>query len=211
MIGEMSMGLVISRNGSIKDYSLPSELPLRRSFKTHQKDQDFGNELDELSQDSKEKENQKQRMKLAQQSYQKSEQNTQSLRHVWLAKEVMTKPVHTLEENQSAYEAFETMKKFNFHHIPVTRDGALVGMVSDRDLLPYNESQLRTMKLQQVGPRDIIAARDTSDLRSISAIMLSENISALPILDKNSKLIGIITKSDIIRLVMKHGPLEIHV
>lgn len=205
------MSLVISRNGSIKDYSLPTELPLRRVIKSQTKENDFESALAELSPEEREKEFHRQKMKQANKSYQKSEQHIQSHRHIWLAKEVMTKPVQTLEETTSANEAMDLMKKFNFHHVPVTRDGKLVGMVSDRDLLPYRDSELRNMQLIQVGPKEVIAARELTDLRTISAIMLSENISALPILDKNSELIGIITKSDILRLVMKHGPLEIHV
>ncbi|GAB4014044.1 MAG: hypothetical protein Fur0010_11620 [Bdellovibrio sp.] len=205
------MNLVISRNGSIKDYSLPTELPLRRVIKSQNKENDFESALAELSPEEKEKEFYRQKMKQANKSYQKSEQQIQSHRHIWLAKQVMTKPVQTLEETTSAHEAKDLMKKFNFHHVPVTRDGKLVGMVSDRDLLPYRDSELRNMRLVQVGPKEVIAARELTDLRTISAIMLSENISALPVLDKNSELIGIITKSDILRLVMKNGPLEIHV
>jgi len=205
------MGLVISKNGMIRDFALPSELPLRRVVKSHAKETEFDDVLDSEDKDSKDREHQRRRMKQAELSYHKTEQNTQTSRHIWLAKEVMTRPVHTLDEKSSAIEALEMMKKFLFHHVPVTREGVLVGMVSDRDLLPYSERELRNMSLDQIGPKEIIAAKDNTDLRTISAIMLSQGISAIPILSKTSLLLGIITKSDILRLVIKNGPFEIHV
>jgi len=192
----------------VRDFALPSELPLRRVVKSHAKETEFDDVLDS---EDKEHEHQRRRMKQAELSYQKAEQNTQTKRHIWLAREAMSKPVHTLDEKSSAIEALELMKKFLFHHVPVTRDGVLVGMVSDRDLLPYSQNELRNMRLEQIGPKEIIATKENTDLKTISAIMLSQGISAIPILSKNSLLIGIITKSDILRLVIKNGPFEIHV
>lgn len=203
------MGLIISKNGIVRDFALPAELPLRRVVKSHAKETEFDEVLD--GEDSKEKEHQKRRMRQAEQSYQKTEQNTHTSKHIWLAKEAMTRPVHTLDEKSVAIDALDLMNKFHFHHVPVTREGVLVGMVSDRDLLPFSENQLRTMKLEQIGPKEIIAANENTDLKTISAIMLSQGISAIPILSKNSQLLGIITKSDILRLVIKNGPFEIHV
>ena len=51
------------------------------------------------------------------------------------AREIMTSPVVSLEEDDSVEEAVELMLKKNIDQIPVVRDGKPVGMIARRDLL----------------------------------------------------------------------------
>ena len=47
--------------------------------------------------------------------------------------------------------------------------------------------------------RSLLLVRDNSDLADTARIMIRHEISGLPVIDKEEKLTGIITKSDIIR------------
>lgn len=49
-------------------------------------------------------------------------------------KDWMTTNVVTVEPDTSVRRAFAMMKKHGFHHLPVVRDGKLMGIVTDRDL-----------------------------------------------------------------------------
>ncbi|MBI3603684.1 MAG: CBS domain-containing protein [Nitrospirae bacterium] len=50
---------------------------------------------------------------------------------------VMSSPVITIEIDRSAHEASDLMAEKGIRHLAVTQDGAIVGMVSVRDLLRY--------------------------------------------------------------------------
>jgi CBS domain-containing protein len=49
--------------------------------------------------------------------------------------EVMSAPVHTTEARTSVWEAAQLMLEHGIGHLPVLRDGSLVGVLSSRDLL----------------------------------------------------------------------------
>jgi CBS domain-containing protein len=48
---------------------------------------------------------------------------------------VMTSPVETIEEEATAEEAVEKMGRAHIKHLPVVRDGKLVGILSDTDIM----------------------------------------------------------------------------
>lgn len=52
-------------------------------------------------------------------------------------KEVMSMPVITCEPDTSLLELIAIMEKKNIQHVPVVKDGKLVGMVSSYDLAIY--------------------------------------------------------------------------
>jgi CBS domain-containing protein len=51
------------------------------------------------------------------------------------AREVMSRPLRTLDARTPLYGALLMMLEENVHHVPVVRDGEVVGLVSERDLL----------------------------------------------------------------------------
>lgn len=57
--------------------------------------------------------------------------------------EVMTPDPDTLEPDSTAQEALAFMQKRRYRHLPITRDGLLLGMVSIRDLFDVVTRQLK--------------------------------------------------------------------
>jgi CBS domain-containing protein len=50
-------------------------------------------------------------------------------------KEIMSKPIVTIQETHSLIDALQTMQKNNFRRLPVTnKEGKLVGIVTDKDI-----------------------------------------------------------------------------
>jgi CBS domain-containing protein len=54
----------------------------------------------------------------------------------------------------------------------------------------------------------LIATPDTP-IRDIARTMVEERIGSLPILDLRDTLVGIITRSDILRALITHGPMRL--
>ena len=128
-----------------------------------------------------------------------------------LVKDWMTGEVITVEEDVSIMKASRLMKEKGFQHLPVVRQGALTGIVSDRDLkeaqpskattldiheLYYLLDKLKVKKVMSKNPHTV-SGDETTD--KAAALMLKHDISALPVADQRGDLQGIITKGDVFR------------
>jgi acetoin utilization protein AcuB len=130
----------------------------------------------------------------------------------------MTSPVQVLPSDSTVSDAWTVMTHKGFHHIPViSMHGALVGMVSDRDLMRHAPGlntgtipvQAAQRRLAEVMTTRVISATPATDIREIARIMLDERIHAVPILDGHRRLVGILSARDLLRGIANHGPLEL--
>jgi CBS domain-containing protein len=77
--------------------------------------------------------------------------------------QVMVSPLHTLPETASAQDAALLMSRHSIRHVPITRDGSLVGVVSERDLFALQRLSLKNISTA------IRSAQDTASLPLIAA------------------------------------------
>jgi acetoin utilization protein AcuB len=139
------------------------------------------------------------------------------------AHQIMTSPVVTLTPDTTITQAWRLFRERRFRHIPViTADRKVYGIISDRDLLryaatsgnipPYSETAPEASKLitPLVKTRVIAASRDT-EIREIAKILFEQRVGAMPVLTETGLLEGIITRSDILRTLVNHAPLELWV
>ena len=151
-------------------------------------------------------------------AYQQQANQDQHSKQVLLARDLMTSPVVTLPSDSTLSDAWTVMTHKGFRHIPViSMHGALVGMVSERDLLRHVPglsagtipSQAAQHRLAEIMTTRVISATAATDIREIARIMLDERIHAVPILDGNRSLVGILSARDLLRGIANHGPIEL--
>lgn len=126
-----------------------------------------------------------------------------------LVRYYMSSPVVTVPESLSCRAALALFRERGFRRAPVERDGALVGIVSDRDVLTalptrIGELEARTLELEReitVGQvmqeRPVTTTPDTH-LEDVARVMIANKLSALPVVDGHV-LAGILTESDLFR------------
>lgn len=154
---------------------------------------------------SKSGENQQAISEYQQQSGQKDTQ-----RKIRLAKEIMASPVMTLDiDKHTPQDAWHLMQKHHIRHIPVIRKQQLMAIVCERDLLLYvmNNSELPD-HLNAIMVQQIHAASPDTDIHQLAHVMFDEHIGSLPIVDTKRKVIGIVTRSDILKVMSHYGPME---
>lgn len=148
----------------------------------------------------------------------------QSAEHVsmdkLLARQIMVSPVMTLTSETTVDEAMQLFRARGFHHVPVVANeaGGLLGMVSDGDLLHHLAGVSEDFRHQPpqsgatpVGPlmkSPVLTASVDTDVRYIARLFVERHIGAMPITD-DGELVGIITRSDLLRSVMRHFVLEL--
>lgn len=145
--------------------------------------------------------------------YEQVDSFTQSTRAKILAREIMSSPVVTLPVTASLSQAWEMVHSKRFRHIPVLgADDSMAGILSDRDLFRGTmESVLSgtTWSTKQVGSpirnlvsHPVLVASPDAELRAIARVLLEERIGALPIVSEAGGLVGMVTRSDILRVLV---------
>jgi acetoin utilization protein AcuB len=131
-------------------------------------------------------------------------------------KEWMTQNVVTVHEDDSIIEADEKMREYGVRRLPViNKRGKLVGIVtkgdvreaspSDATMLSIWEVNYLIAKLQvkKVMTTDVLSIGPEADIIDAAEVMLRKKVSGLPVVSGDNELIGIITESDIFRMLVK--------
>ncbi len=139
--------------------------------------------------------------------------------------EIMTTNVVTASPDDNLETLVKVFKNNDFHHLPVIDENQkLVGILSKSDYLmlcdsmsifknKYEEKQnnrfFKSMLIKDVMRKDIAKLKPENTVM-IAAGFFRENLfHAVPIVDKEDKLLGIVTTFDLLNLAFKE-PIQIH-
>jgi acetoin utilization protein AcuB len=130
-----------------------------------------------------------------------------------LVRDWMISDVITIEPHTTLPEADRLMVEMRVRRLPVVKNGHLVGIVTRnnlREAAPSDDIALNIHELHFLIARLTIARVMTIDPITISPnatiaeaveLMYSHKVSGLPVLGEGKKLIGIVTESDIFRMI----------
>ena len=114
----------------------------------------------------------------------------------------------TVEPTTRIHEAVDRMESFRIRHLPVLQNRKLVGIVSDRDILLFlGQSRGIYLRPDMGPPATLVEQIMSAPVRSIAPglaldeiveFLIAHRFSALPVL-VNGDLLGIVTKTDILR------------
>jgi CBS domain-containing protein len=126
----------------------------------------------------------------------------------------MTATPVTITPRTSLSEAHRLMKQKKVRRLPVVDDGKLVGIVALSDVLEAEPSGATTLsiyelnyllaelKVDKIMKHNVITVKPDATIRDAASIMLEHKIGGLPVLE-DGKLVGIITESDIFRMIVR--------
>ncbi|MGR9115100.1 MAG: CBS domain-containing protein [Gammaproteobacteria bacterium] len=133
--------------------------------------------------------------------------------------DLMTSQVFTVEQHDMIDRVFFLIHYEKIRHLPVVEKGKVVGIVSDRDLYkalgPKSNSKsievaegttslhVVPQKVQHIMRRGVLTVNPDTYASEAAGIMADNKVGALPVVDKNGKLTGIITATDILRVFAK--------
>ncbi|MFN4364275.1 IMP dehydrogenase [Chryseobacterium hispalense] len=102
----------------------------------------------------------------------------------------------TLSKDHTLAQAKETMAKYKISGLPVVdAENTLIGIITNRDV-KYQENL--DMKVEEIMTKEnLITSDKDTNLERAKEILLKSRIEKLPIVDKDNKLVGLITIKDI--------------
>jgi acetoin utilization protein AcuB len=131
--------------------------------------------------------------------------------------DIMNPYVVTVSPYATLAEAYEIMQKNRIRRLPVVEDGKkLIGIVTLKDVLEAKPSDIKhtlppeeayrflsTLTVAAAMTSRPVTIYQTSTIGNAAELMLDNKIGGLPVMDANDELAGLITESDIFRLIVK--------
>ena len=124
---------------------------------------------------------------------------------------IMTINPVVIGPGDSAAKARELLETSAIHHLPVVENGRLVGIVSSADLLKLyvldQEVALSALAtVSQIMELKPVVLTTTATLRDAAEKLMSGGFHALPVVDDDRNLVGIVTSVDLIDALLKSLP-----
>jgi acetoin utilization protein AcuB len=133
-----------------------------------------------------------------------------------LVKDWMTTNIITASPETPLPEADRLMTEQRIRRLPVVKDGRLMGIVTRNDIQSAQPSGtkwvsiwelnylLSKLEIEKVMTREPVTISAEATIAETARIMLEKKISCLPVVNGQESIIGIITESDIFRLVAQN-------
>jgi len=135
---------------------------------------------------------------------------------------IMTRDVITIDEKTSIAKAIKTLAENKISHLPIMKDGKLVGIVSTHDIAAkILFARVRVTTGERVGERikslsipisnlmsyPVLTVRKGTSISDCARMMIEKGVGSLVVID-NRSIIGIVTRKDILEYISASEPKE---
>jgi CBS domain-containing protein len=138
-----------------------------------------------------------------------------------LVREWMTSPVISINQEDTLSHAHQLMKEKSIRRLPIMdKHDRLVGIITIGDVREASPSDATTLSIwelnylwaqltvKKVMTRDVETVHEDTSIVDVAELMLDKKISGLPVIDEDNRVIGMITESDIFRMIVKSREID---
>ncbi|MEM9952618.1 MAG: CBS domain-containing protein [Chloroflexota bacterium] len=130
-------------------------------------------------------------------------------------RDFMTETVITTQPNTPISHAHQVMRENNIRRLPVVDNQRLVGLVTIGDVREASPSDATTLSIwelnylwsqlvvEKVMTRNVYTVTPETSILDVAELMLEHKISGLPVVDSQDNLVGMITESDVFRMLVR--------
>ena len=124
---------------------------------------------------------------------------------------IMTTDPATVAPGDPISVAKERLESGQIHHLPVVENGALVGIVSTSDLLKFHmldgdAAALSSTTVAQIMEPEPVVLQSDASLRDAAAALSIGGYHALPVVEPDHTLVGIVTSVDLVMYLLQQLP-----
>ncbi|MBN8582610.1 MAG: CBS domain-containing protein [Anaerolineae bacterium] len=128
--------------------------------------------------------------------------------------ERMSHPVISVTPETPVHDALAMFKKEHIRRAPVVKDGKMVGIITESDLLNASPSPVTSLSVwemnyliskvtvKQVMSKKLISVDVTTPIEEAARIMADKKIGGMPVM-RSGKLVGIITETDLFKIFLE--------
>jgi len=117
-------------------------------------------------------------------------------------REIMTSNPSTVEPDKTIVDAARIMKQEDAGVVPVTENGRLTGMVTDRDIairVVAEGKDPQSTTVQEVASKNLVTLDPEQELDEALRLMAQHQVRRLPVVEEDGRLVGIVAQADVAR------------
>jgi len=117
-------------------------------------------------------------------------------------RDIMTSNPSTVEPDKTVVDAARIMKQEDAGVVPVTENGRLTGMVTDRDIAIRVVAEGRdpqSTPVREVASKDLVTVDPQQDLDEALRLMAQHQVRRLPVVEEAGRLVGVVAQADVAR------------
>lgn len=119
---------------------------------------------------------------------------------------IMTTPAWTIGPESTLEEAARLMARERLHHLPVVDADRLVGIISASDLIGRDAPDAGRKRVGDVMQREPAVLSRTSTLQDAATLLAGGSYHSLPVVDPAGKVVGVVTSTDLIVVLLHQLP-----
>ncbi len=166
---------------------------------------------------SKKQENNQNKANQVQLNAYKKMANIDTTEAVYHVKDIMTVDCIFLLENATVMDAYNTLKDAQVSQVPIlSNDKKILGLINKKIILNLiledleNSREILSKKVGDLYLPQLITTDPITDIRRVSKVMIDFKLDAIPVVDEEDTLVGIVSKSDIIKAVSTIPKLQLY-
>ena len=135
---------------------------------------------------------------------------------IYHVEDIMTKSCITVNVKSTLDDTYQILKEKRISQIPIITDtNKIVNIINKKTILNFimddvdNTKLILNQRLNNIKLEDCITTHPTTDIRRVAQVMIQNKIDAIPVVDNNDVLVGIISKTDIIKAVSHISDLQL--
>ena len=117
-------------------------------------------------------------------------------------REIMTSNPSTVEPDKTVVDAARIMMREDAGVVPVTENGRLTGMVTDRDIairVVAEGKDPQSTPVREVASKDLVTIDPEQDLDEALRLMAQHQVRRLPVVEEDGRLVGVVAQADVAR------------
>jgi CBS domain-containing protein len=116
-----------------------------------------------------------------------------------IAGDIMTHKVYTIRPEASIQEAAQLLFQQRISGIPVVDDAdGMIGMLTEADII--SKANREGLKVHDIMSREVISVTEETPVDEVALLLSERKIKRVPVL-RDGKLIGIVSRADIVHAV----------
>jgi len=128
--------------------------------------------------------------------------------------ERMSRPVIAVPPDTPIIDVLNLMRRERIRRTPVVKEGKMIGIISDKDLLNASPSQatslsiwemnylLSKIKVKDIMTKEVLTAQEDTPIEEAARIMADNKIGGLPVM-RDGHVVGIITETDLFKIFLE--------
>ena len=118
--------------------------------------------------------------------------------------EFSTPNPRTVSATEKLPEIWQLMKNEGIRHVLVSKENDIVGVLSERDLTTFSQSDdFKTIEAQEIMSRDIVTVNAEAKLYEVALKMSQEKIGSTIVVDATNDYTGIFTATDALNALVE--------